>query len=1033
MTALRRLVQFCLRYRYALVLVSACLCVLAVVAVRQATVRVFPPFEPPIVTVITRLPGLTPRDIELSVTDPLERGLTGLSGLRATVSRSQPGVSILTLMFSSHTRVGQARKAVAARLSELIATLPPGAAPRIERLTSMIGVAAQIGVVGRGITPLALGRIVETRIVPQLEATAGVAKVQAYGVETPIIAIEPHLASLLATGISFANLATAAHQASAVLGLGAVTAPNQRLLVEGLGQTLSSRALADSLVGERGGRPLTLGMVARVVTTAPPPVGAALIGTQPGVILVVWAERGAPAAAVAARVLHKVRRLRRQIGTRQVQILPRVFAPATFSAVAVANVLRLMLFGALAILCVLVVALRDWRMIVLAYLPIIVSIVGTVAIEHAAGIRLNTLGLAGLAIALAEIVHDSVADGITIQRRLLQAPAATSRAARVQVILAAAVQIRTKVMICALVTSILFLPVVLLPGFVGALFGPIATTYIIAIVTSVAVSLVLAPALAGILLVDVGPGRAPPDPPLALRRLYTQLIRPSRVVLIAQAVLAAVLFAVIAGSIPLLRFTLLPRFSERALVVRLRTASGTSLAQTARLVRTDVAKIGALSGIQQVAALIGRSRPSDRATDVNRATIDITTASGAPGATRAFAAAIRRALACPPALECSVSTFIDERLRRVLPGYSAPAVVSLLGSSGGVRIGAGRLAQAIDKAAWVRKITVQPTRVRRTMIRIRPVRALMAQYGVTSRAVLSTVAAEYRGRQVASVYVRDYREPVELLANSRVRSDPMAIERVPIRAGDGRLVPLGLIARVRLRRAQGTIFQMNGERAQRLLIWPRAGYSAPAVRRRIAAVAAQAHLSPGLRLRDTGIAQVVARALRAVMIRAALALLIVVFLLWVLLAEARAVAVLSLGLPVAVSGGLAMIWLFLHGAVNFAALIGLVALFGIALRNGLLLVFQYRAQSPPGAAALTYEQTRHIALEMLPVVLISATAAVSGLLPLALYTGTAGDEIAGPLAVVIIGGLVTGALLTALALPRMLPRILPPRPGPAAV
>lgn len=708
-----------------------------------------------------------------------------------------------------------------------------------------------------------------------------------------------------------------------------------------------------------------------------------------------------------------------------IRIHSEVFAPAAFSRLAVGNVLRLVVLGAIATLVVLLVALRDWRTIAAAYAPIVVSVLGTVAALQLVDVPLNTLGLAGLAIALAEIVYDSVAHGITIQRKLLQEPVGDTASQRLQVIMDAAVAIRTKVVICALVTSILFLPVALLPGFPGELFGPVAIAYITAIVISIGVNLLLGPALTGILFGDLGPGRAPPAPPAPVRRISRWLIRPSRIVMIVEGAVAAVLFAVIAGSIPFLRIEFLPAFSQRSLVVHLRTAPGTSLQETERIIQTYAARIADVAGIKHVAALIGRGRPSDRATDVNRAAIDVTTDTNDPHQTHAIEAAVMRAMACPLALLCTVSTFMGERIRQALPDYTAPIVVSLLGATGeALRTTAMRLEREVRKLRSVRKVTLKPTLERRALISVDPVRPRMAKYGVTSREILTRVATAYRGRQVASVYVRDYREPVELIGMRRDRSNAEAIERIPIRAENGRLIPLGLVARVHFRRAAGTIFQTNGERAQRMLVWPRNGYSGSQLRRTISSLIDRGTRVRGLTVRFTGISQVVSHAVRAVTIRAAIALLIVVFLLWVLLAEARAVAILSLGLPVAVSGGIAMIWLFLHGTANFAALIGLIALFGIALRNGLLLVFHYRTLSAGSESQISLEGARDIAIEMLPVVLVSATVAIVGLLPLALWSGTAGDEIAGPLAVVIIGGLGTGAILTALALPRMLPRIL---------
>lgn len=1023
--ALRALVRFCLRHRYGVVLVIAMLCALAFLQTRSTRVRVFPSFTPAVVKIITRVPGLMPRDIELAVTDVLEQGLTGVSGLRTTLSRSEPGVSIITLIFRSGTNVAVDRKAVAARLSELKTSFPGKAGPRIERSTSMVGIAAEVGVVGDGIPLRRVGELVERHIVPQLQATPGVSKVDVYGAAHPIIAIEPRVSAMLATGVGFASLANAARKATAVLGLGSVRSPNQRLLLDGHGQARTTRALADSVIGQRDGRPLTVGMVAQVRKATPPSVGAAMIGHQRGAVLVVWAKHGSATSAVAARVHRKVLRLQHDLRDRRIRILPDVFNPAAFSRAAVANVLRLVEAGAVAILILLIVALRDWRMIALAYTPIIVSVLGTLVTLHYGGVPLNTLGLSGLAIALAEIVHDAVADSITIQRRLLQTLADEAAPGRLQTILGVVVTVRRKVIVSAVVTSVLFLPVVVLPGVAGALFTPVAVTYITAIVISVIVSLVFSPALAGILLADVGPGRGPPLPPAPVRRLYELAIHPSKTVIVVEVIFAAVLFVAIAGSVPFLRTVFLPTFSQKTLTLHLQTTPGTSLSETEKVVSAYSTTLRSLPSVHRVVALIGRSRPSDHATDVNRATIDVTTNSKAPSATHAIEEKIRKALACPVAMDCRVTTFLDNRVHQALPSYTAPLVVLLTGTSGTtIREVAEGLSHKIRSMLSVRKVSVEPTLTRRTIIRIRPKRRPMAEYGITSHKILETVATAYRGRQVASVYERNYREPVDLITSGRTRANAVKVGRLPIRAEDGRLVPLGVVARVTFKHAVGTISETNRNRVQRLLIWPRYGSSVRDIERRISELLAADGGASGVSVSYTGTAHAVAQAAHGVIVRAAVALVVAVFLLWALLARARAVALLSFGLPVAVSGGIAMIWLFSHGTVNFAALIGLVALFGIALRNGLLLVFHYDMQSGIDETSVSLDQARKVALEMLPVVLITASAAIVGLLPLAIYAGTAGDELAGPLALVIIGGLGTGTILTALALPRILPLIL---------
>ncbi|OYV85271.1 MAG: acriflavin resistance protein, partial [Acidiphilium sp. 21-68-69] len=539
---------------------------------------VFPEFTAPTVLIESATPGFSALQTEQLVTDRLERRLTGLPGLARMRSTSEAGLSVVHLVFHGGTDPYADRQRVAGRLAELGGTLPAGIVPRLAPMQSSTGTALEIGLYPRaGMSLERLTAIAETELRPALLAVPGVATIVIFGARPPQFDIALRPGRLLATGFTAADVARAAHAASAVIGAGFIDTGAQRLVLAPEGQARDAAALAQSWLGTRGGLPVSIGDVARVRVGAPPRFGAALIHDRPGLLLLVSSLYGANTLKVANEAGQVVARLTPGLVAQGVGVDPRAFTPAAFIRIALLDLGHVLLIGAGLILLVLLAALRDWRAALISFIAIPVSLLAAVGVITALGITLNTMALAGLAIALGELVDDAVVDVENITRRLRENRARTAPEPRLRVILRASLEVRSAIVFASAAVIAAFTPVIMLGGVAGRLFAPLGIAYIAAIAASLAVALVVTPALAALLL-GGGDGRAVRTPPIVLlqpayQRALARLERAGG--LAAALALAAVIAA--AASVPLLQARFLPRFRENDVIVHYLAAPGMSV------------------------------------------------------------------------------------------------------------------------------------------------------------------------------------------------------------------------------------------------------------------------------------------------------------------------------------------------------------------------------------------------------------------------------------------------------------------------
>ncbi len=1013
---MRAIVQFCLRFRWVVVLAALGLALLGLLAVARAPYDVFPEFSPPTITVVTNAAGLAPRQIEALVTTPIEDSLNGIPGLAVLRSQSMEGLSVITVVFHGGTSVYLDQQLVAQRLATLSASLPPRAKPVIAPLQSSTGVALSIGLTAPKLSLMRLTEIARWTVRPALLAVPGVSKVVIFGARPEQLQIQFNPSRLIALHVGLDQLVSASAAASAVRGAGVVNTPNQQFIVTSHGQTSSPGALAESLLVRRDQRIITLGEVARVVEGSPPPIGTARVGTRPGLVLVIGSQYGANTLAVTRGLDHALATLAPLMTRDGITVQPNGLRPASFIEAALRDVRNSLAIGGVLIFVVLYFALRNLRTAVVSFTAIPLSLLVAALVLTGLGFSLNALSLGGLAIALGEVVDDAVVGVENIHRRLRENRGVARPRHALTVILRATLEVRKAVIFATLSVVVIFLPVLYLDGVAGRMFRPLALAYILAILASLIIALTVTPALASILLCHAG--LDPADPPLLARakRTYSRTLafvdQHPRAVFVAVALLVAGGLA----SVPALRTRFLPQFNENDLIVHFETAPGTSLAATTRVGERAVRIMERLPQVAHVVMHVGRAHLSNGNALTNKAEIDVgLSAQGntdSAAAERQILAAVRGA----PGVRWWANTFLIERIHETLSGVTAPVVVTIFGRHlAMLEQDARRVAAALRNVPGAAGVRIQaPAGTPELSIRLD--RAALTRYGFTAAQVLRAIETSYRGDTVGRVYAAGRSYPIVVVLPPSRRADPTVIGNVPLQSATGLVVTLAKLARIRERSGQSVILHRDAQRVQVVTanVTGGAGRFVSLARRRLARVP----LARGDYLRVGGTASAAGRARLQLLVDFSVALVVILALLIIVLRDARTVGLLAANLPFALVGGIGAIWIA-RLPVSLGAAVGFVTVFGITLRNAIMLLSHYRTLVTEEGRPWNRDTARLGALHRLAPILMTASVTALGLLPLALRPHLPGQEIEGPMAIVILGGLFSSTGLTLLVLPTL--------------
>ena len=1020
------IVRQSIRYPGVVVALALTVVVYGLYVLTRANLDVFPEFSPSQVVIQTEAPGLSAELVERQVTQPIENALAGTSGVEVVRSQSIPGLSVVTVVFRDGSDVFRNRQVVGERLTMLANRLPRDVAqPTMTPLTSSASTVLGVGLTSRARTLMEVRTLVDWTVRPHLMAVEGVADVNVFGGEVRQWQVQVEPDKLMRHGLALEDVVSAARRASGVVSAGFLKTPNQHIFVNAEGQPASAAELARVLLAFKDGTPLRLGDVARVVEAPAASISAAAIDGVPGVFLMIQGQLGANTRAVTEDLERALQELAPVVAAEQVDVHPRMFRPANFIETAVRNVQRDLLVGSVLVVLVLFLFLFNARTAFICTTAIPVSLLAAVIVLDYFGVGLNIMVLGGLAIALGEVVDDAIIDTENIFRRLRENRLAAKPLPAHEVVLNASVEVRSSVVYATFIVALVFVPLLTLGGIAGKLFAPLGLAYILAILGSLIVALTLTPALCYLLLArgELSSG----DPPAMawLKPRYRALLErieryPGRVV--------ATVFALIAGGIallPLFSGEFIPALREGHYIIHMTAVPGTAESESLRLGQRVAGAIGSIEGVQSVAQWVGRAPggADTFGTHYSEFEVEIGAVRGREQARilreiRATLAGERGAQF--PGVTFAVNTFLTERIEETITGFAAPLVINIYGTDLDLLDRDARaVATAVSGVPGARDVQLQaPPGTAQLAIRLRHER--MAALGVQPGAALDAIQTAFAGAQAGQVY--EGSRVVDLV----VVLAPEARERVPsvgelrLRAADGRLIRLQDVADVALTGGRYKILHASGRRLQTVTAdfegRDLASFDTT-VRDRIAA---QVRLSPGNYLVYAGTARAQAQAREDLIVHSAVAGIGIFLLLYVAFNNLRNLAVTLLNLPFALIGGVLAVLLASAGWMSLGSLVGFVTLFGITLRNSIMLVSHYQYLVEGEGLPWNTETALRGAAERLPSILMTALVTALALLPLAIGTGEPGREIEGPMATIIVGGLITSTILNLLILPTIL-------------
>lgn len=1003
-----------------IVLALACLLLAyGVHAVRTASLDVFPEFAPPQALVQAPAPGLSAEQVEVLVTQPIENALGGLLGVATLKSKSLPGLSLVTLTFDPDTPAQSARQQVSERLGTVTGRLPEGAGPAaLLPLTSSTSVVMVAALTSRTRSQADLHDVAQWLLRPHLQGLPGVADVVVFGGEERQLQVQVDASRLAGTDLSIADLVAAARQSTGLKGAGFIEGANQRLALRTEGQARTPQDIAQTPVAVRGGVPVRLGDLAKVEWASAPAVGAATLDARPAVMLVIESQYRADPMEVTATLDRAFASLAPLLAAEQVQLDPSVFRPANFIATAITHLRTTLLVGGALVVVVLFLFLLDLRAAAISACAIPLSLVTAVIVLQWLGVSLNTMTLGGLAIALGEVVDDAIIDVENISRRLRENRALPEPLPAAVVVWRASLEVRSAVVYASFVVVLVFLPVVLLSGVTGQLFAPLGKAYILAVLASLGIALTVTPALALLLLPHARGHAAEPRFLQRLKARYAGWLaalerHTGRTMAVAGSLCIAAL-----ACLPFLGGSLVPELKEGHYTVHTALAPGTSLAETLRIGNRVSEALRTIPGVRLVAQRAGRAEEVVDPVDVNVSEFEVDLAPMGGRAQLRTLARIRQALAGFPGMTTSVNTFLAERIDETISGASAPLVVEVHGNDLDlIDAKAREVMRLLQQVPGAVGVSMQsPPGTPQLVVRLRP--AMLAVAGLRAADVLDTVQTAFQGTGVAQVVSGNRLRDVVVQLRPEDRRSPAQLAQLRLPTVWGNAVTLGSVAEIHERAGRSQIAHSLGQRLQAVSSGVRgrsiADYAGDVERR----VRAGVQLPQGMYFVFSGEAQERSRAQRKLLVDAALALAGIVLLLVLALRSRRALLLVLLNLPFALVGGVVAV-LLTGASLSLGSLVGFVTLFGITLRNAIMLVSHYEHLVDAEGIAWGPEAALRGARERLVPILMTASVTALALLPLALRSAEPGNEVEGPMAIVILGGLVTSTLLNLLVLPAL--------------
>jgi CzcA family heavy metal efflux pump len=1022
---LRWLVSLSLRHAIVVCVLTVIAAAAGARAIQTVPFDVFPEFAPPLIEVQTEAPGLSALEVESFVSVPIESALTGVPDVATIRSKSVLGLSSVVLILNQGADLMQARQLVQERLARVSRGLPAVAnAPVLLSPLSSLSRALKIGMTSKTLSQMDLTTAALWTIRPRLMAVPGVANVAVWGQRDRQLQVLVDPDRLRASGVSLADVMAAARNGVSTETGGFIDTPNQRFAIAHRSAVTTARDLERMTVRAGATAPIRLGDVTTVIEGFPPPIGDAIINNVPGLLLIVEKQLGANTLEVTRGIDAALESLKPALG--DIVVDARIFRPATFIEMSLANLNRALIIGCVLVVLVLIAFLADWRTALISSVAIPLSLLGAAWFLRYQGGTFDTMVLAGLVIALGEVVDDAIIGVENIVRRLrLNREAGSPRPAAL-VVLDASVEVRSAVLYGTLIVIAVFFPVFTLQGLSGAFFRPLAISYVFAILASLLVALTVTPAMALLLLAGKGARAREPALVTRLKRVYERLLlrivdRPG----VAGVVLVTLLLGTVAAA-PLLGEELLPNFREYDFLMHWVEKPGASVEASTRITERASHELMAIPGVRNFGSHIGRAEVADEVVGPNFTELWISLDPSADY--DATVARVQAVVDGYPGLRRDLLTYLRERIKEVLTGASATIVVRVFGPEiERLQSNAAAVKKALEGVAGTADIQVQ-SQILVPQIDVQFQPDLAAPYGLTPGDIRRAVTTLVQGTKVGEFYDQQRVFAVVVRGTPELRRSPEAIRALRVPVPGGTDVPLGAVARVTVAPTLSEVTREGGSRKIDVTCNVR-GRDLGSVARDIETRLRQLSLGTGYHAEVLGEYALRQASSRRLLTMSALTFLAIFLLLLIDFGDARLALLVFVTLPFALVGAIAAAFLS-TGVLSLGSLVGLVTVIGIAARNGIMMVSHFRHLEFEEGVPFGRELVMRGAEERLAPILMTALATGLALLPIAFGGDKAGQEIEHPLAIVILGGLVTSTILNLFLLPPLYLRFRRPSKNP---
>jgi CzcA family heavy metal efflux pump len=1026
------LVALCVRQRSAVTALSLLALVLGAWGAMRAPLDVFPEFVPSQVDIQTEAPGFAPQQVEELVTRQVENAVNGAAGLATMRSESIPGLSVVKISFDDGIDVHVARQGISERLSELGSALPAGVAtPKLSPLVSSTMDLLKVGLVSDKVDAFALRDAAEWTVKPRLLAVPGVAHVLVFGGDVREIQILPDPKKLIAYGLTLNELADGARSALALRGAGFIDLRAQRILLKSPTPTPDVNAIGEALIAVHGAAPIRLRDVAEVKEAPALRFGDALIMGKPGVLLSLASQYGANTLSTTLAVEKALAELAPALKAQGITMYPGMHRPANFIERALGDLEQSLLIAALLILAVLYLFLRDARAALIAFTAIPMSLLAAVLVLDHLGHTLNTMTLGGFAVALGVLVDDAIIGIENILRRMRANTLLAAPLPRLDVIRDASLEVRGPVIYATVVVIAVFLPELFTSSVQGHFVGPLALAFMLAVVASLLVAMTATPALCALFLRE-GDAHAESAWLTRLKHWQGRMIGAAtrRFKLIA-ALLATLIVAALLA-LPFLGGTFMPDFREGHFVVQASSSiPGTSVQEMLQVGQRISTDILALPYVKSVEQQVGRAELGEDTWGPHRSEFHVELKPDAPVDQAVAQEQLRAILEKYPGLQSEVVTFLGDRISESLSGETAQVAIKVFGDDLDSldRVGTA-ISAALAKVNGI--VDLQFKRQSGTpAVAIDTSPAALAAAGLTQQQVLDAIEMSYAGATVGQTFSGTRTVNAVVVLPESLRGQPEQLGKLMISSPLG-AVPLSQVARIHAAQDRYSIEHDGGQRRISVTCNVKGRSLQDVEADAKAQIAGSVTLPAGVFLQFTGAAEAARQTQTELTMYSALALVLIVLILFMAFHWRTNTWLVMANLPFSLIGSVAAIAVSGIG-LSLGTVVGLVTVFGVSARNAILQLAHYEHLVELEGSPWNMELVLRGANERLIPILMTAAVTALGLAPLAFGIHRPGQEIEGPMAITVLGGLVSSTLLNLLVLPALAYRFVRLAPVPAAM